>query len=148
MTLSLGPASRTTTTFEIGQDGLLPRVETLAMHELSYGTILVVTDDLDRIVKRVQSYKGITAKTFSRRGATTCRTLIIIIIVVIIIITVVTIVMSDDEIIVHMIRILVTCRSTTSVISEATAGGVTIAVAPRGHGSRKGDLESRRSRFS
>lgn len=141
MALSVGPIPRAAATFQKGQNSLLPRVEALSMHELSDGTVLVVTDDLDRVVQGVQSYQGVTAETFTRRRTATSRTLIVTDVV-----TVVGVVMTHYQIVLHVIGVL-TSGCTAVIVPEATASGVTVAVAPRGHGSRKSDLETRRTRF-
>lgn len=142
MTLSLGPASRTSTTFEIGQDSLLPRIEALAMHKLTDRAVLIVANDLDRFMQGVHSNKRVAAQTFARRCAATGRTLIVVVDAVDII------VLANNEIVVHMNGVVTSGRTYTVVVSEATTGSVTVAVAPRGHGSQTTDLKSRCSRFS
>lgn len=50
MALSFGPATGASTTLQIGEYGLLPGVETLAMHELTDRATIVVARHLDRVM--------------------------------------------------------------------------------------------------
>lgn len=143
MTLSLGPASCTSTTFEIGQDSLLPRIEALTMHKLTDRAVLIVANDLDRFMQGVHSNKRVAAQTFARRCAATGRTLIVVVVDAVVDI----IVLANNEI-VYMNGVVTSGRTYTVVVSEATTGSVTVAVAPWGHGSQTTDLKSRCSRFS
>lgn len=142
MTLSLRPASCASAAFKIGQDRLLPRIEALAMHKLTDRAVLVVANNLDRIMQGVHSNKRVTAQTFARRCAATNRTLVIVDAVVDVI------VLANYEIVVHLNGVVTSGRTYTVVVSEATTSSVTVAVAPRGHGSQTSDLKSRCSRFS
>lgn len=48
--LSFGPATGASTTLQVGEYGLLPGVETLAMHKLTDRATIVVTSYLDRVM--------------------------------------------------------------------------------------------------
>lgn len=142
MTLSLGPASCASAALKIGQDRLLPRIETLAMHELSDRAVFVIANDLDRVMQGIHSYQRITAQAFPRRGAATSRTLIVDtvvdIIIIVIIIVVIVVVLTNNQIVLHLNGVVTSGRTyaAVGVVSEATAtSSVTIAVAPRSHGS-------------